>query len=355
MSKSISLDKSTSKQLPALGDPAAKEMSLRGKGWTLPNVYNLREVKDVYLTVRDNPGLSNKELGLLIGARVAPEGKCWDKKGRKALEYINALRNFQLIDKTNRVSKIVFVDAVLNVALTPADKADLREVFFSYFRFREIMSWFINPSEENHTDALSSVSEDYMQRGSKPLFFYVDPERYSEETKQKNRRYVNAIIYDLKDDTNVYFINPEMSHLMRFWDVFLKWAVTLELLEKFNLLHSDYKLWNAKNILKPKEVTCAYFLSRPTNIDVMGFITSRFNTKHIYLPEAILQICLNFRIRLEEAKRLIIAAAVDDPRFIGFDRTSEIFVKLGEFNTKKQEAIFFPKFKNSFISHLNIR
>lgn len=344
MIKYISLENSKTYLLPALTDGEAKSRSIDEKGWSYSNVYGLRELKDVFLIICKNPGKPNKEIIEQVHKHITPETKDWDFKGRKALEHINALKNFQAVDLDNFPTKEYFRGSNINQELSASDREIMKAIFFEYFRFQEIISWFIDPAKEDRMSIHSKISEKYVSDFSKPVFFFP-----------YQSRFVDTFIYELKDCPDIYIIDPKMSHLKRFWDVFTKWGVTLGLLERFSLLHSSYKIRDYENSIKDKEISCAYFVSNEQNVDLIDFLVGSNKSKHIYLPEAILQICFHFRIPVEVVKELIVKQAVASKQFIGFDRTSEIFVKVRDFNKKKQETIFFPKYKDSFISHLNLK
>lgn len=343
MTKIIHINKSPRHYLPFISGEKSEVK------WTYLNIYYLRELKDTYLVVRQNQGMSVKKICEEIALKVMPENKSWEgtgkKKGRKALEPLTALKKFNLIDSNHYILTDIFQESILNAPLSDTDRESLVSIFFNYSRFKELMAWFISPSNEENAQIITKISKDYLTQNSKPLFFFADGFRFN-----------NTFIYDLKTDTDLYLINGNATHLMRFWDVFIKWGTTLNLIEKFSLEHSDYKILSSDNLSKLKSFSCAYFLSgRKEEIDVISFAKNRFKSKRIYLPELVLEICLNFRISVEDSKEIVIFQGRKHKDFIGFERTSEIFVKIGEFKKKQKETIFFPLFQDSFISHLNLK
>ena len=314
------------------------EALLRGKGWSYSNVYSLRELRDVYLLIEQNENKSNKEISSLIQKHVVPEGKSWDSSGRKALEYINALTNFNLIHKND--NKKAFRGAVINSDLSKSDIDEFKQIFLNYFRFKEIIAWFSTEKIANIDQYFFDIN--FLKNDTKPLFYF-----------SSYTRFTDSIIYDLKDNTDVYLLNPEMSHLMRFWDVFIKWGITLDLIEKFSLHHTDYRVFDRNNVFKHKNLSCCYFLSEQKNIDIIDFIIKNYRSRHIYIPDLLLKVVLSYRMRVVDVKNQLLEQARSNGSVISFERTSSVFLKKGEF--KENEDLLFLKIAGSYVTHLTLR
>lgn len=348
MRKIINIKSSTIKEIPY---KSAEQLNLK---WTFVNIYSLRELKDVYLIVKDNQGATEKIICDQIHKQVKPENRPWlgsgKKIGRKALEPLTALKKFNLVDLENNVKKHVFNDSILNEELTENDKEELRQIFFDYFRFKELIEWFNKDSIAQNITNLPIIDKNYVQTQTNPIFFFPYQNRFND-----------TFFYELNDNTDLYILKEKENNstalaMMRFWDVFLKWGTSLEVLEKFSFEYTDYRIQSNNENFKLKVFSCAYFISNlKEDIDVIEFGRRYFSTNRLYLPELVLQICLNFRIPVEKAKQMVVSQGLNHKDFIGFERTSEIFVKVKEFNKSKKETFFFPMFRNSFISHLNLK
>ncbi len=135
---------------------------------------------------------------------------------------------------------------------------------------------------------------------------------------------------------------------MRFWDVFVKWGTVLGILEKFNLRNLGISTINNKS------VNCTYILAKPKiQFNLLTYIENRFAGNYIYVPDLVLDIALNLRLQIQQIHDLIIEQYKIYKEFISFERTSEIFVKKSDILSG--DKIFFPKYNDSYISHLIIR
>ena len=85
----------------------------------------------------------------------------------------------------------------------------------------------------------------------------------------------------------------------------------------------------------------------------MDYLNENHNNTYIYLPDLILELAIKFRLRVEKIKELIIEQYQIHKEYFSFERTSEIFIKKGDI--KDGDKILFPKYKDSYISHLIIR
>ena len=251
------------------------------------------------------------------------------------LEHLNALINFELISRDYKIEKCHFSEDSYTNDLTLTDIDLFTKIFHSYFRFKEIHSWLINPVQNEHAGFLDSVTPEVLSRNSSPIF-----------PLQIDGRFTDAFIFSLKDNTDIYRIPNDKDNnnggLMRFWDVYVKWGQELKLLEKFNLRNLDFELSN-----NFKSFSGVYYVNdeKPT-FDLLDFIKSEYHGKHIHIPKLILlKIALKYRYRLQDIKDWIIDQAIINSNSISLQRTSEIFIRNTEVN-------FIPKYKDSYISHI---
>lgn len=327
MNKEILLYKSKKIEIPSLTNEAHLELS---KGWSFSNVYFLRELKDIFLLI-EKYGYGNKSF-IYLKCReedLQSEGsKDWTE--RSILEYMNALKNFGLISIDGGILKLGLFESKLGEELTLRDKEVFKNIFFSYFRFKEIISWMINPFEEKRLEIMSQINEDFVCNNSKVIFSFISEGRFT-----------NNFFFELKDNADLFYIDEKNSDLMRFWDVFLKWGTTLDLLDRFQLRWSDISV-----LPKTKSLSCVYFKKNvPESFSLINFIREKYKSDYIYIPHLVLDIVLLYRFSLSGIKEMIISQCLENRNLISMQRTSEIFIE-------EKERILLPMHRNSYISHL---
>ena len=336
MNKLIKISELASEILPILSDEDAKR--IYNKGWSFFNVYSLRELRDIYTLNRVNPGLSVSKLYNLVDKQIKYEEKEWSE--RRVLENLNALKNTRLIDGDGNILKSVFIDSNLNNPLSEEDKGSFTEIFFSYFRFKELSTWFISPDKSLHEVFETLNVSDFVFK-SNPIIYLA-----------YNNRFTDTFIYDTEIPTHKYIIQDSMSHLMRFWDVYLKWGSTLNIIDKFNLTPLQIK---AKD---NKEMSMAYFIRPFEEFDILDFIKDKaeFKTRNIFLPQLIFEIVKELKYSINNIKAFIVNEIKRNDR-LTYERTSEIFIIKGKQSKKRiREATYlYPTINDSYISHLIIR
>jgi hypothetical protein len=336
LNKPIEISELVSEILPILSDDDAKK--IYNKGWSFFNVYSLRELRDIYTINRLNPGLSVAKLYKLVDRQINFEEKEWSE--RRVLENLNALKNTKLIDFDGGVIKNAFINSELNSPLSSEDKDSFSELFFSYFRFKELSSWFISPEKSWHDRFNDLVKSDFIYK-SKPLVYMAN-----------NNRFTDTFIYETDHPTRKYIIEDSMSHLMRFWDVYLKWGSTLNVIDKFNL--SPLQIKSKDN----KELSMAYFIRPFQEFDLLSFIQNKtlFNTRNIFLPQLVFELAKEFMYSIDAIKNRIVSEIKSNSQFT-YERTSEIFIIKGKQSKKRiREATYlYPTINDSYISHLIIR
>ena len=330
----INIENSKFRDLPFLSEE--DYYSKFRKGWSFPSVYDLVELKDVYLAYQmwNKKKFELKPFFLFCQKINLPFKKTeWNE--RRLLEHINALKNFSLIAENSDGTEIYFRDSELGHKLSENDFDVFRRIFLNYFRFKEIFSWFKNPLyEEDYIEYISDLAVDEIINDSTPLY-----------TFSLNNRFVNSFLYELKNHTTVYQISKANEALMRFWDVFTKWGTTLGIVEKLNLKDLNYRTSVGNRI------SCVYLKTNKNNsFDLLNFMDTQYSTNYIYVPELIFDLAVKYRTGISQIKEIILSEYQRNKQLLSLERTSEIFIKKGEFLT--EEAKFFLNYKDAYISHI---
>ena len=128
---------------------------------------------------------------------------------------------------------------------------------------------------------------------------------------------------------------------MRFWDVFVKWGATLDLLDRFQLKWADI------NVLpKVKSLSCVYFKKEIQNdFSLIGFIRQNYKSDYIYIPQLVLDIVMLYRFPIDGIKELIVNQCLENRDKMSMQRTSEIFIE-------EKEKVLLPMHRNTYVSHL---
>ncbi len=319
------------RELPILSEEEAGELYSK---WSFVNVYSLQDLRDVYMITKKNSIKDIKSLTQKINTSLNVSEE-WEE--RKTLEYINALVKFGLLDAKYNSTTEYFLDAKINSELSENDINTLKSIFFSYFRFKELSSWFIDTKPEIHNQFNALTESDFINK-SCPLYYYCE-----------RNRFTDTIITSIENDNFRYKI--ENKALMRFWDVYLKWGTTLNILDKFNLAQIGL------NIDLNKEISIVYFIKKFVSFGLLDFIKDQFGEKrHIWIPELIFKIVQNYRFSIHDIKSFIVSEIQTNEK-LTFERTSEIFLIKGK-NSKKNIDIatyLFPQINDSYVSNLIIR
>jgi hypothetical protein len=254
---------------------------------------------------------------------------------RRILEHVNALKNFGLVSEDNQIVELnAFNTSKVGDPINESDLNIFRRIFFSYYRFKEILSWLIDPEAINRKDIIDSINEDFIITNSHVIFPF-----------SKAGRFTDSFLFELKNNTTVYFIQNDSlennEDMMRFWDVFIKWASALNLIEKFNLKNLDYQLAN-----NYKSLSCVYFKQKLVeDFDLVSYIKENYSSHYINVPRLILRIALQYRYGINDIKSMIIQNANKNSNLLSLQRTSEIFIRNTEIN-------FVPIVNDSYISHI---
>lgn len=331
----IDIQKLPARKLPILSDDEAGERFCK---WSFVNIYSLTTLRDIFNIVQEVEKKTVKSVTAKVNEvklNKDRERKYQPLTERQVLENLNALVKFELLQSDYSIKKRCFVNSEIDSELSENDKKELNDIFFSYFRFRELSSWFIDPSPYFHKKFEDLQKGDFIQR-SQPLFFYSE-----------NSRFYNTFIRSTQNPKAKYFIDNDV--LMRFWDVYMKWGTTLNILDKINLS----EIGNETN---KKEIFMIYFIQKFEPFDLKEFISGNFNTRNVWIPELISKIAKKNHFAVKDIKEFIIYQIESDDK-ITFERTSEIFLIKGKTSTKniKEATSLYPIVDDFYISNLIVR
>ena len=335
MTKYLDLSKSENLILPYLPNTQFKE-KFEGKGWSFSSVFHFSELKDIYLAIRLVGYSSKNEFTkrCLEELKIRSVNTPWDTEGRRILEHVNALVNFGLIDSSYKiVDDDLFKNSNIGEEITETDKEVFKRIYFTYYRFKEIMSWFLDAKSTNRENVIDRVDECSMAMDSKVIYPFSTQSRFTD-----------SLIYNINDNTPVYTItkdeNESNGGILRFWDVFVKWGQELALIEKFNLTNLDIHLRGYKSL------SCIYF-KRPINeaFDLNEYIKQNYNSAYINIPRLVFRIATEFRFPIEDIKKTLVKQCLDNSDHYSLQTTSEVFIRNTEIN-------FVPIVNDSYVSHI---
>lgn len=300
----------------------SQEENNEGKKWSYSYVYFLEDLKVVYNllcndTTRTIPHLLNTCNSYNI---ISKSGKKWTN--RNLLEIVNALKNFGLIsiDENRPINVNLFSNK--EDRLTEQDVKIFKDIYISYFRFREFHQLFINSKQQPSLDILYNES--------KAIYSF-----------SSFGRFVNSFMIDCINYEHIIEIDNKDSEIMRFWDVYIKWGETLGLIEKFPL-----KAWGIHFIPSVKSLNIVYYKkTMPRNYSIFDFIDNEFQAEYIYIPDIIKLLIINERFALEDIKSKLIDECIKMPHRYRAQSTSAIFIQ-------KKEEFLFPLMGNTYITHL---
>ena len=282
-----------------------------GKRWSYSYVYYLEDLRNIYrlyeqYRIDSIPALYDrcKELNIKSWS-----GKEWNQ--RNLLELVNALKNFKLLSlESNEVSqKGIFVESLPESPLKEEDKAVFREVYKTYFRFREFHQLF--------TDF-------------KPVIYYI-----------QGGRFTNRFLQITETPYRVIGISDEHADMMRFWDVYLKWGQSLDMLKKYPLKPFDINVDTSV-----KGLSMAYFYQEmPKNFSVFDYISTEMQGSYHYIPDIVYSVIKNRGYAVEDILERIVAESIGKPDVFRAQSTSAIFIN-------EKENFLFPKIGNTYVTHL---
>ncbi len=294
--------------------PIIPQNEREGKGWSYSYVYYLRNLKDIYLLLYRYGGISiPKLLKICKTDNVQSEnGKEWNE--RYLLEFVNALKNFDLIDTNNNPTSDSLFESRINEPLTPRDKSVFVKIYANYFRFQEFHNLFGGFSNREN---------------SMIIYAYMD-----------NCRFYNRFV--CADKNAVFYIENNHQDMMRFWDVYTKWGTTLYVLNKGSLASFDISTLN-------EELKNAYLLNLsipvPENFSILDYVSNVLNSKYIYIPELERDLIFRYKYSIDSIKEKLVIETNQRSNEYRLQRTSEMLV---DGNTK----VLLPYVENVYMSHI---
>lgn len=297
--------------------------SEQGKRWSFSFVYYLEDLRNVYrlydeYEIDSIPTLyfKCKELGM-----KSWNGKDWNQ--RNLLELVNALKNFKLlsVEDNNVFRKGLFADTCFEDPLTEDEKEVFKEIYFSYFRFCELHNLFDGDK--------GSMSERNINESS-PVIFYM-----------QDSRFTNRFITETKPQTRILGLSDEHSDMMRFWDVYVKWGLSLDLLRKYPL-----KPFGINTVPPTKGLSIAYFYTKmPKDFSVFDYMLSEMQGSYLFIPDVVHSLIYDKHFTAEDILERIVEESIADPNTFRAQSTSAIFIN-------DKENFLFPKIGNAYITHL---
>jgi hypothetical protein len=341
--KYYDITKSKRIEIPFMTNKEALEKY--GKGWGYSFVYSLTEIRDIYLTVKQYKveSISHFRENYVVGKIPYSKTK-WEE--RRVLEILNALINFELIDKEYRILKSdYFLDSSVGMPLSESDKNVFKDIYINYFRFKELFLLYINPELLfSSKSEIQNITEYNLTHNSNALYSFME-----------EGSYVDSFFTCLEDNPIIYTIPKQNKDgdknggVRRFWDVFMSWGENLGFIEKFNMASIGSKLSNKKSFV------CSYILSKEgITTSLLRYLKKVYPDKRsIDLNQLVFKLCVDYRVSCNDAKDYIINEYKANTEQISLVRTSEVFIKEKEFSQK--EKVFYPKYKDSYISHIILR
>lgn len=294
----------------------------QGKRWSFSFVYYLEDLRNVYrlydeYEIESIPALycKCKELGI-----KSWNGKDWNQ--RNLLELVNALKNFKLLSNDNKVStKGLFTETHPEEPLTSAEKNVFKNIYLSYFRFCEFHKLFVGKDDAiTYGNFIDST----------PVVYYMQDSRFT------NRFLVNA-----KPSTKIIGLSDEHSDMMRFWDVYVKWGVSLDVLRKYPL-----KPFGVNTVPPTKGLSIAYFYTKmPKDFSVFDYMLKEMQGSYLFIPDVIYTLIYDKHFAAEDVLERIVEESIINSNTFRAQSTSAIFVN-------DKENFLFPKIGNAYITHL---
>lgn len=283
-----------------------------GKGWSYSFVYYLNDLKAIYLILQNvNCPISVPELlTICIEEKVESEsGKKWTN--RNLLEILNALKNFDLIDKSSNVPIAGNLFTTDSMGLTEKDKNIFRKIYKSYFRFTDFHKIF---ASINDTPAI--------------VYAFKEGQRFF-------NRFVRV------DKNELYYIESSHQDTMRFWDVYTKWGESLGELNKCLVSSFGIQIINPvfKNIYVYNLTS-----SIPKDFSICEYIQNKMYGTSYYIPDIEWSLIKEYGFSIEEIKKCILNE-------LALNNTFRL-QKASFLTVEPDELKLFPVVNNTFMSHI---
>lgn len=329
---------SQSQILPLSFQTAKEFRDEENKGWSFSGVYSFEELRDIYILLADYTFVSVEHFtkNIVIPKTASVEHK-WTP--RRVREILNALVNFKWYSRNLNgteykiaTSKPLFSPELLCKPISDIELPIFMNVFFSYSRFKEYISLYSY-----------NIDQQNIIENSTPVYSFISDKKYTDSFFKELKHNPDILHVEKINETG-----EKNSGFSSFWDVFITWALKLNIMEKFNSQLFGMKLSNGHSF------ACSYFVSNNSLPSLPIIIDSSFPTSRIIdINNLIWHICTTYRKRLKDVKKYIINQYVENKMKYNLIRTSEIFInksdKVGE------EDIAYPLYRDSYVSHLIVR
>lgn len=310
------------------------------KGWAYSYVYSFEEIRDIYLLLLKYNYTNIKDFTVkYVVSEVSNAISPWNP--RRVEEVLNSLKNFGWINKDYEICKTAPIFSInqFGMSINKEEEEIFKKVFFSYFRFNDFMSLYNIPVGKTF------LNNNEIKNKSSILFSFSTCKNLTNCFFKKLTPSPELFVIPERDKYNL-----KNTGCMRFWDVFTTWGQKLKVLYKFNSKSFNYELNDGGSF------ACSYFLSDnsfalPPLYEFMK--ATHPNEKMINLNTLIFDLCSEYRKSITEIKDYIISQYLSNKSKMSFVRTSEVFINTSD--KKKDEDIAYPKYKDSFVSHLIIR
>lgn len=295
-----------------------------GKKWSYSFVYYLEDLRNIYRLYDENDIDTIPALLKICKEKAVKSwsGKEWNL--RNLLEQVNALKNFRLLEKEG--GKVVrpglFSATNPDSPLSEPELAVFKEIYFSYFRFVEFHKLMAKDSDV--------ITEDSMSRNSRPIMYYM-----------QDNRFTNRYILSLEPELTIAGITDEHADMMRFWDVYVKWGISLNLLRKYSI--KPFGITTSPNV---KGLGMAYIYNRmPETFSIFDYMSEVMEGSYLYIPDIVYAVMTDRRYAVEEIIAKIAEECVERSDVYRAQSTSAIFIN-------EKEDFLFPKIGNTYITHL---
>ena len=285
----------------------------KDKGWSYSFVYYLKDIKSIYIIYNSsNRSITIPELLKICQDNnvVSESGKKWTN--RNLLEVVNALKNFDLIDKSTNIAKAGDLFSTDTGELTEKDKDVLRNIYKSYFRFVDFHKMF-EPISNRPT----------------LLYAFKDGQRFF-------NRFARI------DKNEIFCIEDTRQDTMRFWEVYTKWGETLGLLNK--CLASSFDI-SINSLLYRNVYVCNLTRTMPTCFSICNYITEKMAGKAYYIPDIEWNLITEFGFSIEAIKVRILHEC-------NMNSGSYRLQKASFLTVDPDELKLFPIVGNTYMSHI---
>lgn len=355
--KTIYLHKSKKIQLPILSDLDYK--TFFGKGWSFINIYSLRELRDVYLVIKNHKDKCKTEVYDIIKNKLErKKNKQWTD--RQILDYQNALDILGITDynKTSKSFDIIgnlFENSSINTKISEMERNEIKPFFLKNFRFKEFFNWFYqkkilieNEDAHKFIEQIQGLDfQDFLQNNTYLYSFSLN-----------NRKSVDSIIYDLKNQSDIFTISDEVHgktignpNAIRFWDVFSVIGKELNSFDSFPMTNTQVYIQNNKSEYKYKNIRYNYLVSEERVFDLEKYLfeNKKQNTNLVHIPSLIQDLAINKHYPIDWLRYEIVNQIqyLHKTKF-SLQRTSSTFIN-------KKEEKFYPLVNNFYMSHILIR